>query len=190
MYLTYPFVGKEVSIVFSVLCVVHLTLHTIQNYFVYSPLFPLVIISTQFLAVSLFSFLPSVCQGESDIYGNATTDSVLNWTMADGGSNETLTADVLPCHFPPLELMSTINGLILTTFGFYSLGSTVRILQMTLLSLTHLVLAWAFGFFQIFDAVNLSMFLVALIIHARETEATGRLDFLWKMQAKGTTFTF
>lgn len=36
-------------------------------------------------------------------------------------------------------------------------------------------------------AVVLLGFLLALVIHAQQTEATYRLDFVWKLQATGKT---
>lgn len=38
---------------------------------------------------------------------------------------------------------------------------------------------------ETYDLVALLGFLFALIIHGRQTEATNRLDFLWKLQATG-----
>lgn len=171
----------------------HIGLYTIQNYFAYSSLYPLVIVSTQFLAVTLFSVAPSSdCSVEDYSYENVSADPILNWTISDdAGTNESSTLSFLPsCQSPPLEPLLTINGLILTTFGFYSIGSTVTIIHMTLLTFTHMVLTFIYELSDFFDAINSTMFLAALIIHARETEATGRLDFLWKTQAKSVKFLY
>ena len=36
----------------------------------------------------------------------------------------------------------------------------------------------------------ISVFIIALVIHGHQTEATYRLDFLWKLQATGTVLQF
>ena len=178
----------ELSLVFVLLLLFHLTLLFLQNHLRPSAIYPILIVSAHFLAL-VFIPLTNTC-APSGLGSGALNESFSNLTNNASWAydNETdlelgLTEACLSP--PPPELLVTLLSLVLTTFGFYNMGSTLKILNMVVLLVIHLMAQIWLGVLDPIDSVHLTLFVAALGIHARETEATGRLDFLWKMQAKG-----
>ncbi len=89
--------------------------------------------------------------------------------------------------------------LIITSLGLYQMmGSTFKIVNMFILLVIYAIMTWCRLIYyhnsipeeydddlipRIF--IYFLLFFLSLGIHSRQTEATSRLDFLWKMQANG-----
>ncbi|XP_024083238.1 adenylate cyclase type 6 isoform X2 [Cimex lectularius] len=79
--------------------------------------------------------------------------------------------------------------LIIITAAFQILTSIIKVFILSIITFTFLAVHFSQassgldGYSEVSNVVSLVGFLLAVIIHGRQTEATNRLDFLWKLQA-------
>ncbi|CAH1395764.1 unnamed protein product [Nezara viridula] len=120
-----------------------------------------------------------------------------NWsilTNSTGHNASQPAAGDLLADRPSMSMFASmiIVLLMVMTAAYQVLTSIVKMFILTGIASIYLVLFLSTGissdldmYSQFYNVISLVGFLIALIIHGRQTEATNRLDFLWKLQATG-----
>ncbi|XP_014290684.1 adenylate cyclase type 6 isoform X2 [Halyomorpha halys] len=168
-----------------------------ENRAVAQSLAAMVILST--FLVSLLPMIP-LMSVETGVVPGALEESInvsmeTNWSILTNSTghnaSEPATSGLLPDK-PSMSMFASmiIVLLMVMTAAYQVLTSIVKMFILTGIASVYLVLFLSTGlsseldmYSQCYNVISLLGFLIALIIHGRQTEATNRLDFLWKLQA-------
>ncbi|XP_075213692.1 adenylate cyclase type 6-like [Lycorma delicatula] len=132
-----------------------------------------------------------ICRNEANwkpVNSSEFVNPMNNSTNGFNGQNENCPS-VPPSRIPDYILNCVLLAM-LTTAVFQVLASPFKLLLLLIISVSYIMLFLSYPFISQIEIssryltiVVLIGFMIALVIHSQQTEATYRLDFLWKLQA-------